>query len=279
MITEILTGAGLVTASKIKEDSFLGMVYKDSLQPSVQLVGKALGSVLEFSTIPFKYIQLANDKVKLNIDTHLTTYQDKLKQTPLEDIIEVNPQIGVPILDKLSYTTNQDIAALFINLLVNASSSKTVNTAHPSFITLIENLSIDEARIIKNLVDKDFIPYINFVATLKEPKKGFLYALTTGTMLAFETDLLFPENILMYQTNLERLGIVYNQSEHFKQDESIYLPLLEKHNFEINKEGWLNSGHYKSFEFNKGYYNITPFGKQFINACIDITEPTDSQPN
>ena len=55
MIPEILaTGAALGAASKVKEDSILGLLYKDSLQPSVQKVGKALGTALEFSTIPFK---------------------------------------------------------------------------------------------------------------------------------------------------------------------------------------------------------------------------------
>ena len=83
----------------------------------------------------------------------------------------MNPQIGVPIIEKLGYITNDEIADLFTNLLTKASSVDTVNLAHPSFVQLIERLSVDEARIIKYLFNKEDIPCILFSYLLQE-KRG-----------------------------------------------------------------------------------------------------------
>jgi len=268
MITEILAGGGAVTAvGQIKADSLLGLFYKDLAQPSVQAVGAALGSVLEFSTIPFKYVQLGNEKVKLNIDKHLNSYKEKVTAIPPENLIEVNPQIGVPILDKLSYTTSEDIAALFVNLLANASSSETVNLAHPSFVQLIENLSIDEARIISGLAGEVYVPHVSFHAYLNS-QPGYHHMLENGTLLPFTINMLFPDNVAIYLTNLARLGILNEVSNRFKQDEASYKALIEHYQFESTKAAWNESGKYSRFEVVKGYYDITPFGRQFIKACL-----------
>ncbi|WP_153392906.1 Abi-alpha family protein [Chryseobacterium vaccae] len=140
----------------------LTTIYGDLAQPAVKKVGIALESVLEFSTSIFLPLKFQNEKWKLNFEKRLLDYKEKLNQIPEEDIIEVNPQIGVPIIEKLSYTTNDNIAEMFLNLLIKGSSIKTANIAHPSFISIIERISSDEAKIINYLKHKDYIPYISY---------------------------------------------------------------------------------------------------------------------
>ena len=140
----------------------LTTIYGDLAQPSIRKIGIALETVFEFSTSFLLPLKLQNEKFKLNFEKRLNEYKKKLDGISDEKIIEVNPQIGTPIIERLSYTTNDEIAKMFTNLLAKASSIDTVNLAHPSFIQLIERLSVDEAKLIQylSLDDKLFIPYI-----------------------------------------------------------------------------------------------------------------------
>jgi len=81
-------------------------------------------------------IKLLNEKFKLNFERNLDDYKKKLEAIPEEKICDVNPQIGTPIIEKLTYTTNEEIADLFTSFLTKASNTETVNQDHPSFCTI-----------------------------------------------------------------------------------------------------------------------------------------------
>lgn len=245
----------------------LTSIYQDLAQPGVKKVGTALETVLEFSTSILLPVKLLNEKFKLNFEKRLNDYKEKLDTIPEEEICEVNPQIGTPIIDKLSYTTNDEIADLFTSLLTKASSSKTVNLAHPSFIQLIERLSVDEARIIKHLLNKDFISCISFRAHMKEGNRGFIGILKNGTALQTELDLLFPQNISTYLDNLTSMGILDISHQLHKMHDNIYNKLYDQYEFEKVNERYMKSGAFSKVEKKKSYYNITDFGKSFIIAC------------
>ena len=137
-----------------KENQIVGLVkafhnvlsqfYQDMAQPSVKAIGQALVTVSES-------LKLWTEKRKLNFEKRLNEYKEKLEQIPKEKRIEVDTQIGTPIVEKLTYTTNDEIADLFTTLLANASNIDTVNRAHPAFVDIISRLSTDEARIIHYL--------------------------------------------------------------------------------------------------------------------------------
>ena len=266
MIPEILaTGAALGAASKIKEDSILGLIYKDSLQPSFQKIGKAIGTALEFSTIPFKLLQQKNDKVSANLQRQLEIYEQKLKDVPEENVIEVNPHIGVPIVDRLSYTTNDEIASLFTNLLTKASSSVTVNQAHPAFVQIIERLSVDEARILQVLTLTPNTPCITLRAYYQV--EGYIDILSKATLLHTRVDLLFPDNMSLYLDNLVSLGIITSPPNTYLTNQGIYEPIQEAYNYNELKVAYENHESFKSLEIVRGLFETTNFGTAFLQAC------------
>jgi hypothetical protein len=244
----------------------LTTIYGDLAQPSVKKVGFALETVFEFSTSFLLPVKLLNEKFKLNFEKRLNEYKNKLESTPEEELCEVNPQIGTPLIEKLSYTTNDEIADLFTNLLDKASSTKTVNQAHPSFVQLIERLSVDEARIIKFLLNRDFIPCISIRAHIKGGK-GFHNVINNGTMLQFHINLLFPQNIKTYIDNMVSMGVLDISHGLHLIDENIYKPIFEKYEYDKLEETYTNSGTYERLEKKNSYYQITDFGKLFIKAC------------
>ena len=244
----------------------LTTIYQDLAQPGVKKVGTALETVLEFSTSFLLPLKLLNEKFRLNFENKLNNYKKKLESIPDEDLCEVNPQIGTPIIDKLSYTTNEEIADLFTSLLAKASSNKTVNLAHPSFVQLIERLSVDEARIIKHLLNKDFIPCISFRAQATE-NKGFLTILKNGTSIPNEIDLLFPQNINTYLDNFVSMGILDISHGLHKMDKNYYEQLSKVHNYEKVSESYKNTGVFEKVDKVNSFFQITDFGKAFIKAC------------
>ena len=249
----------------------VGNLYTDLFQPSMKTLGKTLGSVVEFLTLFQVPIQHVNEKVKLNFSKRLKEYAKKLEDIPEEEKCEVNPQIGVPIMEKLGYITNDEIADLFTNLLTKASSIDTVNLAHPSFVQLIERLSVDEARIIKYLLKRDYIPCISFRAYYKE-RDGFEDSLVNGTSLSLEIVFSFPKNEKLYLDNLVSMGILdISHKLHFA-NEAIYEPLYKLHRYEqlVNELCNDENSPFDRIEIKKSYYQITDFGKSFIKACNNI---------
>ncbi|MGB5943553.1 MAG: DUF4393 domain-containing protein [Leeuwenhoekiella sp.] len=244
----------------------LSMFYKDLAQPGVQKLGNALGTVLEFSTSFLLPVKLLNEKFKLNFEKRLNEYKEKLEQIPEDDICEVNPQVGTPIVDKLSYTTNEEIADLFTSILARASSKKTVNFAHPAFIQMIERLSVDEARIIKHLSQENYLPCFSFNMHLKN-NGGYLKLITNATGLEEIVEFLFPSNIDVYIQNLLSLGVLdLNPKE----------PLLNVHDDFYDKmfkrvdkleSKYNNENDVERFEKLKGLIFVTEFGRTFIKAC------------
>lgn len=246
--------------------NILGQVYGDLAQPSVKAVGKALGTVLEFSTSFLLPVKLLNEKFKLNFTKRLNEYKEKLEQIPKEKQCEVHPQIGTPIIEKLSYTTNEEIADLFTTLLANASNVDMVNTAHPSFVNMIERMSPDEARILKYLKGKSDIPYCTFNGNILNGD-GYKTIVDHATLLIYEIDLQFPQNLIAYQANFISLGVLIDMSGVYKTNEELYNPIKQRYGLK-QLEAQLVPNHFKSITVEKSYYKITDFGKLFINACI-----------
>ena len=246
--------------------NILGQVYGDLAQPSVKAVGNALGTVFEFSTSFLLPVKLLNEKFKLNFTKRLNEYKDKLEQVPEEKRCEVHPQIGTPIIEKLSYTTNEEIADLFTTLLANASNVDMVNTAHPSFVNMIERMSPDEARVLYYLKGKEDIQYCIFNANILEGG-GFITLLDHVTLIESEVELIFPQNINAYLANFVSLGILKDMNGQYRKDKTIYNQIREKYNLK-GLEEQLVPHSFKSISVKESYYLVTDFGKLFIRACI-----------
>lgn len=246
--------------------NILGQVYDDLAQPSVKAVGNALGTVFEFSTSFLLPVKLLNEKFKLNFTKRLNEYKEKLEQIPEEKQCEVHPQIGTPIIEKLSYTTNDEIADMFTTLLANASNVDMVNTAHPSFVNMIERMSPDEARLLNYLKGKDDIQYCVFKGNALDGN-GFITLLDHVTMLDEEVTFSFPQNINAYLANFVSLGIIIDMNGQFRMDKTIYNKIREKYDLK-QLEAQLVPNSFQSISVKESYYLITDFGKLFIKACI-----------
>lgn len=250
----------------------LPMVYADLAQPSVIKVGKALETVFEFSTSLLLPLKLLNEKFKINFERNLNDYKKKIESIPEEKICDVNPQIGTPIIERLTYTTNEEIADLFTTLLSKATSTETLSQAHPSFVQFVERLSVDEARLIKFLKSQlekgwDFIPFISFRGVIDIMSRSFRKIDHRVTLLPLQIKFLFPQNVVTYIDNFISMGIFDCTHGNYKSEDKFYEAILKRSNYEVIKNDFIESGEFKDVKYDKSYIQITDFGKLFINAC------------
>lgn len=255
----------------------LELVYNDVAHPTLSIIGKTLGTVVEFACMFALPLDHLNNKVKKNFQYRLEQYAEKLKTVPENQRVEVHTQIGVPIIQHLSYTTSDEIAEMFTTLLATASSKDTVADAHPAFITMIDTMVPDEARIIQYIGESNFILYceVNYICKRKKMEDLSSIDLSTSfvtvrkwvTNIPSNVQLDFPENYNLYLTNLMSLGIIVDKRGYSKTnlgeryEEIIAMNKLRDLEYAMDKDK------YEELQIENSFFEVTDLGKRFIKAC------------
>jgi len=243
----------------------LKQIYKDLAKPGVAQVGKALSTVLGLGNTLLWPLALLNERAKLALEHNLNQYRDQLDGIAEDKIVPVQPEIGVPVAEKLAYVTNEHLSDLYINLLAKASTKDTVDQAHPSFVNIIGALSPDEAILLQEFKHRVSLGFV----TVRWYKKGTsewrqVADLLTG--LELQSKVHFSNNLFAYFSNFHGLGIVEIRRDiqvvphSFYEDlEKIYRPAFEKQSIDKNTY---------ELRFERGRIDITPFGELFVKACL-----------
>lgn len=120
-------------------------LYKDMAQPAARNVGLGLAAITSVGLFLHLLTSWGTDRLNICLKNNLEKYSERIKDTPVEDISEVPPEIGIPIIEKLSYVTNEELRDLYVELLAKATIKEENDKAHSSFINIINSLSPDEA--------------------------------------------------------------------------------------------------------------------------------------
>ncbi|EGR0111434.1 DUF4393 domain-containing protein [Vibrio vulnificus] len=242
------------------ENGLLKEVYGDLAKPGVKQVGKALETVLGLGNTVLIPIQLLNAKGKYVVKSNLNKYREKLESSNTDDIVQVAPEVGVPILEKLTYVTNEELVNLYTELLAKASSKSNCGMAHPNFVNVINSLSPDEALLIGALKGKKSIPFVD--KTLKRSTGQYHIIQPMITKLEDTAGLTFPQNTKAYISNLEALGLLNVRRDVWLNDEQVYTELGQRHEVHVNEGSEYQPG------TEKGVIEITNLGTMFIDSCV-----------
>ena len=241
-------------------------IYSDLAQPSVKKAGEALETVFDYAGSLLLPLKLQSEKNKIIFSKRLDEFTKKVMNIPDNKICKIPPEIGIPIMEKFTFITDDDIADLFTTLLAKASSMDTINQAHPGFVQIIERLSGDEAIIIKYLNNNiGFIPFIDINGHISD--SSFVKLVEKITTLPLEVNMIFPKNINAYLSNFISMGIFDIPFGVHKTDDGIYNTILNRHNITDYVNIYNNHNKYEKIDITKGYFNITDYGQLFIKAC------------
>lgn len=245
---------------------FIREVYGDSLKPGFQQVGTALGTIVGLGNTILWPVALLNGRADIALTENLERYRRKLGDTPEDEVCAVTPEVGVPILEKLSYVTNEQLSEMYIELLAKASQKQSVNVAHPSFVNIINNISPDEAILMRSIRFTDGIPYVE----VRSPQQNDPHSWTTlHPMVLAPTQLsklMYPTNGAAYVSNLSGLGIFDVVSDRWLAGENIYEPLEEHARAIYPAEDYDEKG--VTIKFSRRAISVTPFARLFFRACF-----------
>lgn len=241
-------------------------VYQDVLQPAAQEVGTALQTVAKTIHIvlaPVSAMVWGYDKIKDFVSTKVA---EKLKNVPPENLISPKANVAGPALEALRYIGHDEsLSNLYANLLASSMNKDTANSAHPSFVDIIKQLTSDEAKLLNYFLSNKALPLLNGKLKLKGGggityKKNFsLFGEKAGV------DIL--ENTNSYIDNLCRLGICvipmyseYTDKDIYKEtlDSPLFIKLVDDQSGKLEPEVSIE---YRILE-------ITDFGRQFLDTCV-----------
>lgn len=272
----------------IEDSKIIENAYNDILSNPGKKIGEALGTIINIGNTLLWPIKWANERTRIYFENNLKKYEEKLSKIENEKIVEVPTEISMPILERFTYVSNEEISNAFINLLTAASNVDTIKFAHPSFIQIIDRMSPDEAKIIKYFKNKIAVTYIslykyklesktdeNLIIENYEPKidtSKYFSICQKKTKITDEIILDFPDNFNIYMDNLISLGLINNINTRLKIALEKEMDELEKKiEFEHQKyfsdipPNLLN----KSKKIEKGMYELSDFGKLFVKSCIN----------
>ncbi len=199
----------------IQTPGLLKEIYGDLAKPGVSQVGKALSTVVGLGNTILWPVALLNEKAKISLENNLNKYRERLKDIPEENIIEVPPEVGVPIAEKLAYVSNEELSNMYVELLAKASSINLASQAHPSFVNAINNFSPDEAILLNAMKFAGDIPFVDVRLTVMGKNEWFSLNPLFFNIQITGKSLAFPENTSAYISNFEGLGILQVRTDVF----------------------------------------------------------------
>lgn len=253
-------------AKAASSEGLLKELYGDLAKPGVVQVGTALATILGLGNTVLWPIQLLNERARVALVVNLEQFRKKLVAMPEEKVAAVPPEVGVPIVEKLSYVTDVDLRELYGNLLAKASNTDTQSEAHPSFVNVINNLSPDEAQLLKHFRRQKNVAFVS--AAFHDGTKRHTWEVEE---MYFELDedikLMFPANIPAYISNLEGLGLLRISKVDFPVVERWY-ESIEAHLHERFKDT-SRPPNYPEFSTERGRISVTKYGWLFLHACTE----------
>lgn len=202
-------------------------------------------------------------------DEIIEIIHEVLNNIPNDKKIKPNIRLFVPLVQQLSYSMNENyIKETYKKMLESTMNSDKASTVHPSFISILFQLSSDEIKILDALPSStlNFEPLISMNIIIG--KKG-----TEITQVKYFSDIgygkcQYPGNICKYIENLERLKLIEIPYGKMLTNENLYKRLIEHPALEsIRSQNKLNSEIEIAYKYDKMYYKLTSFGMDFISCC------------
>lgn len=238
--------------------------YGDALQPVAKEAGKALatlGKTVNVALSPIRGLVWGWER----IEEYLTqTVEQKLSDRKVhpDRVTTPDPDIAVPAIEALRYSKLRENYA---NLVATAMNVDTAMEAHPAFVEVLKQLSLDEILILEYLpAEGRYEPIMDLGFSL--PEKGeFLthrHVATIGVDAKCKSLHALPQLI----DNLCRLGLTEIPPLRRLADDGRYDRIRALETFIQVKASVPQGG-----QFTEGLamLGLTPLGASFREACVN----------
>ncbi|MBU1055414.1 MAG: DUF4393 domain-containing protein [Proteobacteria bacterium] len=234
-------------------------VYRDMLQPAVRQVGEGLAVIakaVKISLAPLEAGVWGYQQIKEWLSFRVTSI---LAKKQVKKIQAAPFNIAGPLVLQLIFAKDEpDLKNLYASLLATAMDADD-NSAHPSFVSIIQQLTPDEAKILQYVakIDEKW-PSLSEDTSVEGYAKDSVDS--KFKKWCEEAGVKKLDGSETYMDNLIRLRIF----RHVVGNDAKYEP-----------PGYNRHGDYGASVSNTEYelLELTSFGRHFINACIESGKP------
>ena len=222
---------------------------------SVLTVTDAVENVL----LPIAAVNFAFDKARNYFQRKFPAdIAEVTKDIPPDAVVEPKVSVAAPALQGLAFShEEEDLKAMYLNLLRTAMDARTTATAHPAFATIIRQMTATEAQLFKEVVEAGSkLPIVNLVS-----RQGNLRTLLRPDVLAYVNQAGEPTVHPDQPTaigNWQRLGLVTVTYE---------LAMMTSYDWvETRPEYVALKTALGKLDVEKGIIQLSPFGQSFVDA-------------
>ncbi|HOP40480.1 MAG TPA: DUF4393 domain-containing protein [Geobacteraceae bacterium] len=235
--------------------SVLPSVYNDLLAPAARELGDGLATIakaVKAALAPIEATVWGYDKIRQWLSVRVTKI---LADRKANDIISPPLSISGPLTLQMIFAAEEpDLREMYANLLASAMDAKTASDAHPSFVSLIQQLTSDEAKIMNRIaaLKADWPCWTGKQAARPDTDDDIWDQLRH---FCLDANLDCPDNVMLYIENLIRIRLL----EHVTGSEAKYYP-----------EGGDDHGTWGAGVATESWelVQVTEYGRAFIAACI-----------
>lgn len=230
-------------------------LYRDMLQPAARQLGDGLSIIakaVKVSLAPLEAGIWGYEQIKEWLSIRVTRI---LADRKIEKIEKPPLSIAGPLVLQLFFAKDEpELKELYASLLSSAMDS-IGSSAHPSFVSIIQQLTPDEAKILKHIaqIDKKW-PYLGEDPTAEEYAKESIS--------------------LQFKSWCEKAGVSQLNKSDAYMDNLVRLRILHQifgNEVKYEPAGDNRYGYYEACVSNNEYsiVELTAFGRLFLNACIE----------
>jgi hypothetical protein len=247
-------------------------LYEDAFQPLAKQTGKALetvGRAFNVALAPIKGLVWGVEQLETFLQEKVAK---KLEATPPEHIITPKANVVAPALDAVRFTEGEvDLQELYANLIASAMDQRVAHGVFPSFVDILKQLTSDEAKILKTIMDGRPVPIVHVQQEELDDTGRFVGGLDVAKNLSLignQAGCEYPRLIQSYLDNLDRLGIIrflaYGTAY---TDGRLYREVEADPEIEALGRRAEQPPKYRGKYVRTGL-ELTHFGRAFINACV-----------
>lgn len=226
-------------------------VYDDLLKPSTQLLGKGLAGLIKLALTPISLSVWGYERIAEWLVPEL---EKRLHDIPPDNIRQPKLNLIGPAIESLRFLSDEEeLKAMFANLIASSLNSEFQNGVHPGFVETLKNLSGHDARLLKYIYTNQTLVWMEILYSDVYEDTQFK-CLTNVDPDNSKTDL-----ILLSINNFNRLGICIPYEKPLPEE----IAMLKREPF--IRDIFSRSG---TIEFKANRCELTPYGKQFCDICI-----------
>lgn len=265
-----------VTAARHTNADVAAIIYNDSLAPAVREAGSALAmafaivnTFMAASCLKIAYGGAFAERCRERMRAKLSTIPEERRLPP-------PPEVVGPLLAHYPYVAEKhDLREMFENLL--ASSTDSGRVTHPSFVEILKQINVDEAKLLTKLHHEIargstyYFPVLIFRAGSADNSSH--QDIGTLSLMDLVEGLEKPASLAVYEDNLERLSLIRLHLKRTLSDKARYSELeaacanrIARTREQIEKEG-------KHPRTEYGAVEVTSLGVTFLRACIGEISP------